>query len=250
MLELLKKYDYVPPNIIPGSYGKMEVSTNGSNYFYLTVDGNQWMAYNASSHEEAFDVFSHYYFAKGHVVVTGLGFGAREGWLLTKPEVTKLTIVEKNECVIDYHKMNKSAFLEDERVEIILCDASEYEGKCDVLLADHYEFDDYNHIIQDMQKLQNNIQCELFWFWPLERIVMHCRKWHSDNDPPHNLISKHDAYKLLKANHNFHKLPDISEETLNLFCMMHNSKLFSKSEWFLEGTFPDRNVFHEVYRAI
>lgn len=249
MLELLKKYDYVPPKIIPGKYGKMEVTKNGPS-FYLTVDGNQWMAYNDSSHEEIYDVFSHYHFAKGHVVVTGLGFGAREGWLLTKPEVTKLTIVEKNEDVIAYHKLNGSSFLDDGRVEIVLSSASEYTGKCDVLLADHYEHEDHEYIMNDMERLQRNIQCELLWFWPLERIVMYSRKWHTDNDPPFRLITKHEAYNLLKKNHGLNKLPDISEETLNLFCMMHNSKLFSKSEFVLQSTFPDREVFHELYRAI
>lgn len=76
------------------------------------------------------------------------------------------------------------------------------------------------------------------------------RKWHSDNDAPYRLITKYEAYRLLKQNHRLHKLPDISEETLNMFCMMHNSKLFSKSEFVLESTFPDRSVFHELYRAI
>lgn len=249
MLELLNKYNYIPPKIIPGKYGNMNVSKNG-NSFYLTVDGNQWMAYNTFTHEEAFDVFSHYYFANGHVLVTGLGFGARESWLLTKPDVSKLTILEKNEDVINYHRLNGSSFLNDYRVEIVLCNAYEYRGKCDVLLADHYEFEDHVFIMNDMEKLQNNIQCDLLWFWPLERIIMYSRKWHTDNDYPFNLISKYDAYQLLKRNHRLEKLPDISEETLNMFCMMHNSKLFSKSEFILQSTFPDRDIFDQLYKSI
>jgi len=249
MLELLKKYDYVPPHIVAGTYGRMEVSKNG-NGFYLTVDGNQWMAYNTFTHEEAFDVFSHYYLARGHVLVTGLGFGAREGWLLTKPEVTKLTIVEKNKEVIEYHEKNGSSFLQDDRVEIVLSSAQDYRGKCDVLLADHYEFEDHVHIMNEMEVLQKNIDCELLWFWPLERIIMYSRKWHSDNDYPYRLITKYEAFNLLKQNHRLHKLPDISEETLNMFCMMHNSKMFSKSEYVLESTFPDRNVFDQLYKSI
>lgn len=249
MIELLSKYDYKPPVIVPGVYGKMKVTFNG-HYYYLTVNGEQWMAYNTKSHEEAYDVFSHYHLAKGHVICTGLGFGARENWLLTKKDISKLTIVEKNKDVIDYHIQQKSSFLEDSRVEVVCCDALEYNGKCDVLLADHYELQDHVYVMNTMEIVQNNIDCQLMWFWPLERIIMHSRKWHSDNDAPYNLITKHQSYLLLKKNHNLHKLPDISEDTLNLFCMMHHSKLFSKSEWILENTFPDRVVFDKLYKSI
>jgi hypothetical protein len=246
MLSLLKYFNYTPPKIIPGQYGNITVE-KGYNCYFLKENGNQWMVYNVDSHEEVYDVFSHYFFSRGHVTVTGLGFGARENWILTKPEVTKLTIIERNENILKYHEQIKSPFLKDPRVEIIISDASEYKINCDVLLLDHYETEPYDYILNDVRKIQFNSNCNVLWFWPLERIIMHCRKWHSDNDPPYNLISKHKAYNLIKKNHNLYKLPNISEDDINLFCMLYNSKLFSQSNKYLETVFSDRKVFHDIY---
>jgi hypothetical protein len=246
MLSLLQHFNYTPPTIVPGKYGNVEIE-KGYNCYFLREDGHQWMVYNIDSHEEVYDVFSHYYFAKGHVIVTGMGFGARENWILTKPEVTKLTIVEKNENILNYHKIVKSSFLEDPRVEIIIANASEYKTSCDTLLLDHYEQESYVDILTNVEKVQSNIQCNLLWFWPLERIIMHCRKWHSDNDAPYKIITKHQAYNLIKKNHNLNKLPDLDKDLINLFCMMYNSKLFSQSEKYLETVFSDRKTFHDIH---
>lgn len=246
MLSLLKHFNYTPPTIVPGKYGNVEVE-KGYNCYFLREDGHQWMVYNIDSHEEVYDVFSHYHFSSGNVIVTGMGFGARENWILTKPEVTKLTIIERNDNILKYHQQIESPFLFDPRVEIVIADASEYKTECDVLLLDHYETESYVDILHNVEKVQNNIECKVLWFWPLERIIMHCRKWHSDNDYPHTLISKYEAYNLIKKNHNLHKLPDVDEGQINLFCMMYNSKLFSQSNKYLDVVFADRKIFHDVY---
>ena len=56
------------------------------------------------THGQAKQFYSHYNLAYGHVVCTGLGFGTREKWLSTKPEVTKITVIEANKQIIDYHR--------------------------------------------------------------------------------------------------------------------------------------------------
>jgi len=250
MIKLLEKFDYKPPVIQEGNFGSVGISLNDVGYYYLSVNGVQWMAYNSNTHLEAYEVYSHYELAEGHVVVTGLGFGARENWLLTKKEVTKLTIIERSDDLINYHKSINSDFLKDPRVEVINCDASEYSGNCDILLLDHYELNSFEEILSDVKKIHDNVSCKKMWFWPFERIIMHSRRWHSFNDEPYNLITKHEAFNLLKKNWGLYKIPDFTEQEINLFCMMFHSKLFSNSEFLLNQLFYDRNVHNEIYRCI
>lgn len=250
MISLLEHFNYTPPKLKVGKIGSFEIRENSPGYFYLYLDGEQWMAYDMNSHLEAYELFSHYKLAKGHTVVTGLGFGVRENWILTKSDVTKLTIIERSKEVIDYHKKNKSAFLKDLRVEIINMDASDYKGTCDVLLLDHYETADYEAILADVKKIHDNVKCKSMWFWPFEKIIMHSRRWHTFNDEPYQLITKYEAFKLLQKNWGLDKLYDFSEADINLICMMFGSKLFSQSEWTLNSMFGDRKVHHEIYRRI
>ena len=250
MINLLNQFNYKPPVLSELKYGSFEIKETIPGYFYLSINGEQWMAYNQNTHLEAYEVFSHYMLARGHVIVTGMGFGVRENWLLTKPEVTKLTIIERSTDLIDYHKSVNSEFLNDPRVEVINCDATEYKGSCDVLLLDHYELADYETILPNVKIIHDNIDCKTFWFWPFERIIMHSRRWHTFNDSPYKLITKYQAYQLLKKHWKLDKLHPFSEQEINLICMMFHSKLFSQSEYILESYFPDRNVHHEIYRCI
>ena len=249
MLALLQALGYQPPEIRAGRWGRAEVTQNSRGNYYLHIDGNQWMVYQ-TNHEEAYQVFSHYCLAQGHVIVTGMGFGSREQWLLSKPGVTRLTVVEKNPEIIQYHRDVGSAWIQDPRVDIQLSDAADFRGQCDVLLADHYELESFDHILRDVRGLQDRVQCQTLWFWPLERIIMHCRKWHSDNDPPYSVITKHEAYQRLRRNHGLDRLPDLTPAQIDMFCMMHHSHLFSRSENMLQELWPDRKIFHDVYRYI
>lgn len=250
MISLLEHLNYIPPILESGKFGSFEIKENSPGYFYLYINGEQWMAYNVNTHLEVYEVYSHYTLAKGHVIVTGMGFGARENWILSKPEVTKLTIIERSEDLIEYHKQKKSPFLNDPRVEVINCDASEYKGSCDVLLLDHYELADYELILANVKLVQDNIDCKTMWFWPFERIIMHSRRWHTFNDKPYNLITKYEAYQLLKKNWKLDKLHEFSEQEINMMCMMFHSNLFSQSEYVLNNIFGDRDVHHEIYRCI
>jgi hypothetical protein len=250
MISLLRHLNYTPPTIKSGNFGSFDIRENQPGYFYLYINNEQWMAYNTNSHLEAYEVYSHYTLAKGHVIVTGIGFGVRETWLLTKPEVTKLTIIERSKELIDYHKSINSAFLNDPRVEVVNCDASEYKGSCDVLLLDHYELAEYESILSNVKHVHDNIECKTMWFWPFERIIMHSRRWHTFNDKPYNLITKYEAYQLLKKNWGLDKLHEFSEDDINLMCMMFHSKLFSQSEALLNNQFSNRDSYYELYRCI
>jgi hypothetical protein len=207
MIQLLEPFNYSPVDLVSFKNDTLEVRQS-SDSFTLFVNNYQWNNYNFKTHAEAFQVFSHYYLAKGHCICTGLGFGIRENWLLKNPNVTKITVLEKNECVIDYHKQIKSKFLND--VEVIHCDASKYTGSCDTLLVDHYEQESDDDILKDLKLLSDNINCKNMWVWSLEPIIVL-------NAEGTSLL---DAYEQIKAQNRLYKLPDIDEQTLQLFIFM------------------------------
>ena len=125
------------------------------------MDGIQWMVLD-QRHGQASQFYSHYKLAKGHVICTGLGFGTREQWLASKPEVTKITVLEKFKEVIDYHKDIGTKW--HDKIEIINCDANDYKGSCDFLSIDHYEYDDVLRILDSIKTVCNNITCEVHGF--------------------------------------------------------------------------------------
>ena len=91
----LKELGYNPPVIKPYDKNGVKVWIDQSTYEFpiwrLSLNGIQWMVFDPT-HGQAKQFYSHYNLAYGHVVCTGLGFGTREKWLSTKPEVTKITV--------------------------------------------------------------------------------------------------------------------------------------------------------------
>lgn len=247
MINLLSHLKYTPPIIQACKFNNVDVILHDGVY-YLHVDGLQWMAYNFKTHEDAYNVYAHWENAAGHVVVTGMGFGARESWILTKPEVTKLTIIEFSSTIIDYHRHKKSAFLNDPRVEVVNCDAREYKGTCDVLLLDHYETQSMQEVLNDAKHVHDNVQCKKFWFWPFERYIMDYRKQLIDRHG--TMVTKYDAFQYLKHKFDFFQMPDFTPEQINLYCMMHHSSIFSRSELFLHQNCPDTQAFHNIYISV
>jgi len=68
--------------------------------------------------------FRHFtYQAKGSILINGLGLGCVIKVLLDKPEVTKITVIEKSEDVIKL----VAPYFNDERLQIIHADAFEYK---------------------------------------------------------------------------------------------------------------------------
>jgi hypothetical protein len=227
MINLLKQLNYIPPDLKEEIWENVKIKFDGE-YYYLSIDDMDWMSYNIKTHLEAYEVYSHYFLSEGHVTVTGLGFGVRENWILTKSKVKKLTIVEKSKTLIDYHRFKNSSFLNDERVEVINCDANEYTGSCDVLLLDHYECEEDDDILSSVKLIHDNVKCYNIWFWPFERIISNFRDKYILNNIPHvlNNISKYRAYKFLRQKWNLYKIPDIDEQEIELFCMMYQPKSY------------------------
>jgi hypothetical protein len=259
MIKLLQKYNYYPPDIKEYNSDRIEIKLINNKNYYLLIDNKQMMSYDIQTHDGAYQVFSHYDMAYGHVVVSGMGFGSRENWILTNPNVTKLSIIENCEELIEFHKNIQSPFINDPRVEIIKMNASDYNGKCDVLLLDHYEFEEYEDILMDVKKIHDQSDCKVLWFWPFERIIMHSRKWHTINDKKNvdkigigdinKMITKYHAFLLIKEGWGLDKIPSLDEQTINMYCMMFNSYLFSNSE-FLFNTYLSDEKYKELYKYL
>jgi len=180
MFEILKLFNYTLPNFNitnekpigpPNSKTPFEIRKTKDDIYILYINGVQWMMYECLNHYQVSQVFSHYYIACGDVISTGLGFGAREKWLLNNPKVTSLTVLEQNEDLINFHrKANPDLF---EKANIIHCNAKEYKGKCNTLLLDHYEWEPMTEIISDVKNIcDNNIECDQMWFWHLETQIL------------------------------------------------------------------------------
>ena len=126
-------------------------------------------------------------------------------------------------------------------MEVIHISAYDYKGKCDTLLLDHYEDDAGNaklepkKIVNDMFVLQaaseisDNIECDRMWMWTLELIVAE-KSWQRSCEVG-SYVSKTSVYNEIKTQFNL-KLPDLSEEELNLYYFMYNSWSSFSSRYF------------------
>ena len=241
MLEVLKLFNYAPPNFnitvdnITNKFGKtgtnipFEIKRVGESYI-LYIKGEQWMMYD-DNHSQAAQLFSHYYVANGDVITTGLGLAVRENWLLNNPNVKSLTILEKNEDLIEYHRQTNPHLFE--KAKIIKCDAKIYKGTCDTLLIDHYEWESMDEIITDVSNICDNIKCEKMWFWHLEtQILADIHKVNEDGICSRFRVNqfKIDAgslknikqvYDSIKYKNKLSKLPNLTQEELQLIIAIY-----------------------------
>ena len=218
MIPFLEKLNYVPPVIKPYDKNGVVVYKDKDSRWHLIVDGVQMMLYTVG-HEQALHFYSHYKLALGNVICTGLGFGVREQWLATKPEVNKITVLEKNKSVIDYHKDIGTQW--SDKIEIINCNANEYKGTCDFLSIDHYEKEDTKSIIESIKNTEKNIVSYYMWFWLLERWLdngyiennkkdfMYYQPWEKNN--------LKQSYNKLKTFLGLKSLPELTLKELTEF---------------------------------
>ena len=181
----------------------------------LFINGRRWLRQYLPTSLSIGGVFSHHWFARGHTLTTGLGLGIRENWLLNKKEVTKLTVLEKNLKLIDYHKEHNPDLFE--YAEVIHVDANEYVGECDVLLMDHYEEEPLPEMARMSSKVAKNINCEVCWFWPLEELLQRRQEREEES-----LVK---SYEYIKKKYDLSKLPEANLELLTIFTTIFNVSL-------------------------
>ena len=126
-------------------------------------------------------------------------------------------------------------------MEVIHISAYDYKGKCDTLLLDHYEDEAGNaklpkkivndtFVLQAASDISNNIECDRMWMWTLELIIAE-RSWQRSCEVG-SYVSKISIYNEIKTQFNLDKLPDLTEEELNLYYFMYNSWSSFSSRYF------------------
>jgi len=193
---LENQYGFVMPNLPLDKIGNVELR-EGLHGLRLFVNNQCWMGVNFINYREVYQFFSHYTLAKGNVLCSGMGLLIRESWLLTKK--VNITLVENNENIIQYHRTYNPELCS--QMNITHGDIHHHRGKYDVVLLDHYELEKEKWIIEDVKRVIENIDCDVVWFWPLERICYNNGGW--------------DFYCELRKE--IPKLPDLNREVFNLF---------------------------------
>lgn len=186
-----------PPNIKPIQKNNTHIvkTEYDSNSFYLVKNSKAYMFENFNTQCSLKELKIQIDIAYGHCICTGLGFLLRENYLINKPEVTKITVIEKNKDVIDIQNELNPEIMS--KLNIIQDNANLYKGECDCLLLDHFEDDARPQEIMAFSKLcYTNIKHKVLFWW--------------------DLIS-HFNYGLYnsKIKDMFNTLPDLTEEEYN-----------------------------------
>lgn len=151
----------------PIKKGSAEIKFLDSDLVSLYVDGIRWMTYNFNDRFSAKEQFFEIDLAYGHVLLTGLGLGIRESILLTKPEVKKITVIEKNQDVIEIFKiLCHESDVDIKKLEIINQDADSIEDfHVDCIFLDHFEHESIDNIEIRSKNISEKNRCTVFWYW-------------------------------------------------------------------------------------
>lgn len=155
------------------------ISFFNKDYKYLTLSKNNniWMCITPN---EINTMKPHLDKAKGQVVTFGLGLGYFAFMASNKKEVQKVTIIEKDESVINLFKINLlPLFTNKNKIEIINIDAFDFIKK-DKLANFDYAFFDLWHNAEDGLPLyikikEMNIECPM-GYWIEESLIAMYRR--------------------------------------------------------------------------
>lgn len=201
-------FDSFVPEINLGEFENIQIKFAKERYL-LTVSNKKWMMYDPILKTSLKEFYSHYDIAYGNVVCTGLGLGIREQLLLTKSEITTLTVVEKSLNLIKFHQQF-SDWAKNPKINFINMDAAHFNKPCDTLLLDHYEDQNMISILNNIKQLHNKIDCTVFWFWPLEKYILRMED---------TLLVNYNNFKNM---YGLSKCPNLTEEQLRLYCSTYH----------------------------
>jgi hypothetical protein len=86
--------------------------------------------------------------------------------LLENPRVTKITVFEISQDVIDFNRALNNI---DPRITVICSFAQNIKDiEADCLLLDHYEFESIEWIKNDIKMIYSQNKIPLVWFWSVE----------------------------------------------------------------------------------
>ena len=195
---LVSKHNFIMPNLIVDTIGKIQVNQYGDE-MVLSVDGVNWMVLNLKTYKEVYEFFSHISLSQGSVICSGMGLLLRESWLVNLG--FDVTVVESTLDVINYHKKHNPEICS--KMTIIHDDIHNIHGKYNTVLLDHYEHESQDEILLDVVSIMKNIECDVLWFWPLERFI---ESYHYRNS------GGWEFYQFLRRKLPY--LPNISKEVL------------------------------------
>ncbi len=158
----------VPAAVCTGYWGEVQLAQN---LIVLARRQKVWMStapMELESQQIGVD------FARGHVVVFGLGLGWSTATSALKPEVERVTVVEMDANVLEMHEQIKLfERLPDgagDKVNIVHADALEWEpdGPVDLLMPDIWvELVSWGRA-EEVHDMQANVDADMVYFWGQE----------------------------------------------------------------------------------
>jgi spermidine synthase len=138
--------------------------------YYLYNDGIQWMSLAPSRHGIK-EMYPCYELAYGDVLITGLGFGILALWLCSKPDVKSVTVIEYSPDVIEIFKKSNEI---PEKLTILNDNAITFstDKKYDCIFLDHYETQNFDWRLKNMQEFCDRIKHDVFWAWSIEEAYL------------------------------------------------------------------------------
>jgi hypothetical protein len=146
----------------------------GRGPIYALMQNNQsWMS---TAWDELDSQAPHAAAAQGNVVVIGAGMGVVLYNILIKPEVTHVTLVERDAQVIEVLKQmtNFNEWTGIDKLTITIVDAFDFQpaASVDFLYVDIWADPGERRALSDMQKIQQKIQAKTVGWWTQEAFFL------------------------------------------------------------------------------
>jgi hypothetical protein len=137
--------------------------------FALLQNGESWMS---TAWDEIESQAPHVAAASGHVVVMGAGMGVVLYNLLRKPEVSRVTLVERDPLVIELLRQitDLDQWVGVEKLQIEVIDAFDYLPcqPVDLLYVDIWALPGDLQALSDTQQIQKRVQARAVGWWTQE----------------------------------------------------------------------------------
>lgn len=159
------------PNLILSQYNgnKITIKQHPSEGYFLYENDKirrQWDHLGYAAHE----LYSAYDLSYGKILLSGIGLGGLAMWISSKSEVSSITLLEKDQELIDVFLLNNKL---PKNIEIINADIDSYktEDFFDFLILNHFERESNEQILSSVYRIIDNIPNHVnIWFWPIERV--------------------------------------------------------------------------------
>lgn len=232
-LSYLESLGFQPPSIQQTAYKELAVIGDDDGYC-LYANGQRWMTLNPD-YRQVFELYSHFDLAEGDCVCSGLGLALREAWLLTKKDVTKITVVEKNKSIIEYHEKTNPELMG--KLDVVHEDIYTYTGSCDTLLLDNFEggLHDLNSFLIGSSQICNNIKHKTAWMWPMEVVI-------SQHYKNYIGLSLEEIYNNVKYYYGLNTFPKLTEQELFSYCSHYHMGGFTLCDFHKLGKATNDNT--------